>query len=671
MIIQIALPLPIKTFFDYLVPDEMQRDIEIGKRVYVTVGNKKKVGFIIGKKESTDRKLKEIIKVLDESRIVTPELFELAKWMSDYYACSLGESLSAICPKKWSVRKKTVTSFAFQHVKSEPFHMLNNHQKSAVSKINVAIENNNFRSFLLFGVPGSGKTEVYHNAIKKILAQGKEVLYLVPEISLTPQTINWLIKRFEGKAALWHSMLTDRERFIIWQKIRAKEIKILVGPRSAIFAPFENLGLVIIDEEHEDTYKQESKPSYDARFVGYFRAKYNDAVLLLGSATPSIKTWHDYLAGEYELLKLPEKVFKQKIDSSVRVIDMKRELESNNYSIFSRILNKAIQDRLYKREQIVLFLNRRGFSTHVFCRKCGYVVKCPNCDVSMVYHETSEQHLVCHYCGHKAANIKVCPNCKSEHIRFFGTGIQKAEKLIKKSFPTAKLLRLDSDIARDRAKFDQIYESFKRNEYDILLATQIGMKGLDFPNVSLVGIITADTALNLPDFRASERTFSLLMQASGRGGRRYRPAEIILQTYYPNHYAITQLANQKSNLLQNYKDFYANEILWRKKLVYPPFVSLVSITLRGPSDDKVKIESYRVHSYLTDKFARTTKTILGPFQPIITKLHGKYRWNILVKESHTQQPTQDVNHDWLFMLDSIKLPKNVQMTVEIDPVSMI
>ncbi|OMG45092.1 primosomal protein N', partial [Paenibacillus macerans] len=390
------------------------------------------------------------------------------------------------------------------------------------------------RTFLLHGVTGSGKTEVYLQTIEEVLNKGKEAMMLVPEIALTPQMVLRFKRRFGDDVAVLHSGLSKGERYDEWQKIRDGRARVSVGARSSIFAPFKNLGIIIIDEEHESTYKQEDYPRYHARDIAQWRSQFHHCPVVLGSATPSLESYARAEKNVYELLSLPHRVNQQALPH-IDIIDMREELSEGNRSMFSIALRQAIQERLDKKEQIVLFLNRRGYASFMLCRDCGYVPHCPHCDISLTYHKTTDQ-LKCHYCGYQENPPSQCPNCEGDHIRQVGTGTQRVEELLQQEFPHARIIRMDVDTTSRKGAHEKLLNDFEAGKGDILLGTQMIAKGLDYPNITLVGVLNADTMLNLPDFRASERTYQLLTQVSGRAGRHEKEGQVIIQTYNPDHY---------------------------------------------------------------------------------------------------------------------------------------
>ncbi|MCG6795165.1 primosomal protein N' [Geobacillus sp. YHL] len=495
-------------------------------------------------------------------------------------------------------------------------------QEAALAKIAASVRAGEHRTFLLYGVTGSGKTEVYMQAIDEALRQGKEAIVLVPEISLTPQMVERFKSRFGSKVAVLHSGLSVGEKYDEWRKIHRKEVQLVVGARSAVFAPFENLGMIIIDEEHETSYKQEEMPRYHARDVAIYRARRHSCPVVLGSATPSLETFARAAKGVYELLELPERVSRQGLPS-VHVVDMREELRSGNRSMFSRRLLDELRRRLERGEQAVLFLNRRGYSTFVMCRGCGYVIRCPHCDISLTYHRAGER-MKCHYCGHEEPLAPRCPSCGSEHIRFFGTGTQKVEEELTRLLPKARVIRMDVDTTGRKGAHEELLSRFAAKEADILLGTQMIAKGLDFPDVTLVGVLAADTMLHLPDFRAAEKTFQLLTQVSGRAGRHELPGEVIIQTYTPDHYSIELAARH------DYRAFYQREMALRKAHGYPPYYYLTLITAAHEEAPAAAKAAEKIAAYLRKHLSHEA-VVLGPVASPIARLHDRYRYQCMIK----------------------------------------
>lgn len=506
-------------------------------------------------------------------------------------------------------------------------------QKEACERIIEASQNSRPETFLLHGVTGSGKTEVYLQSIEATLAEGKEAIVLVPEIALTPQMVERFKARFGGEVAVLHSALSAGEKYDEWRKIERREAKVVVGARSAIFAPFENLGLIIMDEEHESSYKQEENPRYHARDVAIWRAKRHGCPVVLGSATPSLESFARAKKGRYQMLELEARVNQQALPS-VEVIDMREELRSGNRTMFSTALLEKIKDRLAKKEQIVLMLNRRGYASFVMCRDCGYVAECPNCDISLTYHQASNQ-LKCHYCGHEERMPQHCPSCESPHIRYFGTGTQKVEENLNKLIPEAKIIRMDVDTTRTKGAHEKLLTKFKEKQADILLGTQMIAKGLDFPSITLVGVLNADTMLNLPDFRASERTFQLLTQVSGRAGRSHLTGEVIVQTYNPESYSI-EFAKE-----HDYHGFYEHEMRIRKLGGYPPFYYLTLINVSGENERQVIQIIQEISQFLRSKLSDQS-IVLGPVPSTITRIKNKYRYQSIIKYKSEPELKKDL-----------------------------
>ncbi|AYU55014.1 primosomal protein N' [Staphylococcus debuckii] len=495
-------------------------------------------------------------------------------------------------------------------------------QQEAYDAIKKVIDEEKQETFLLHGVTGSGKTEVYLQTIEAVLQQDKQAMMLVPEIALTPQMVLRFKKRFGDEVAVLHSALSKGERYDEWQKIRDGRARVSVGARSSVFAPFTNLGMIIIDEEHEATYKQEDYPRYHAKDIALWRSEYHQCPLILGSATPSLETYARAEKGVYRLLSLPERVNNQPLPV-INIVDMREELAEGNRSMFSTSLRAAIEERLARNEQIVLFLNQRGYSSFVLCRDCGHVPQCPNCDISLTYHKSSDQ-LKCHYCGYQETPPNKCPNCESEHIRQMGTGTQKVEELLNREFEDAKIIRMDADTTSRKGAHEKFLNDFGEGKGDILLGTQMIAKGLDFPNITLVGVLNADTMLNLPDFRASERTFQLLTQVSGRAGRHEKEGEVIIQTYNPDHYAIQDVQ------LNDYLSFYHKEMKYRQIGKYPPYYFLINFTISHVNMKEVMQAANHVHQillqHLTDR-----ALVLGPSPAALARINREYRFQVLVK----------------------------------------
>jgi len=495
-------------------------------------------------------------------------------------------------------------------------------QQKAITPINEAIIKSEHHVFLLHGVTGSGKTEVYLQAIQHVINKGKEAIVLVPEISLTPQMVKRFKGRFGSNVAVLHSALSNGERYDEWRRIHRKEVQVVVGARSAIFAPFENIGIIIIDEEHETTYKQEDQPRYHARDVAIYRGKNHHCPVVLGSATPTLESYARAQKGVYQLATLSKRT-NEKDMPEVEVIDMRKELHKGNRTMFSIKLKEKIEACIQNDEQIVLMLNRRGYSTFVMCRDCGLVKECPHCDIALTFHKKINQ-LKCHYCGYEEPMPVNCPECNSDLIRYFGTGTQRVEESLAQLIPEARIIRMDVDTTQRKGAHEKLLQQFANKEADILLGTQMIAKGLDFENVTLVGVLTADSMLHLPDFRSSEKTFQLLTQVSGRAGRHELPGEVIVQTYTPDHYSI-ELASK-----YDYNAFYQKEMRMRRTFRYPPYVFLVLITVSHSNKVKVIQTTQQIVQILLKKVQQDT-VILGPTPSPIAKIKDRYRYQCMIK----------------------------------------
>lgn len=544
--------------------------------------------------------------------------------------------------------------------KSIPF-TLTAEQTAALKPIQEKIHHDEHDVFLLYGVTGSGKTEVYLQAIASVIEKGKEAIMLVPEISLTPQTVKRFKERFGEQVAVMHSGLSVGEKYDEWRKIHRKEVKVVVGARSAVFAPFESLGLVIIDEEHESSYKQEETPRYHARDVAIERAKSYGCPVILGSATPTLESFARAKKNVYKLLTLSQRMNKNALPA-VDIVDMREELRTGNRSMFSELLFTKLKDRLEKGEQTVLMLNKRGHSSFVMCRSCGLVINCPNCDISLTYHRFNDI-MKCHYCGFEEGMPSVCPECESEHIRFFGTGTQKVEEELAKILPEARVIRMDVDTTSKKGSHERLLNAFGEGKADILLGTQMIAKGLDFPNITLVGVLSADTMLHLPDFRSSEKTFQLLTQVSGRAGRHQLPGEVVIQTYTPEHYSIELSA------LQDYDAFYEREMYLRRQSHYPPYYYVVLITVSHEDLMKTVSVTEKITNYLGSRLNRDS-VVLGPVASPISRINNRYRYQCLIK--YKREP--DLNQHLRTLLEHYQketAQNHLQISIDLNPQIMM
>jgi primosomal protein N' (replication factor Y) len=740
MIARVALDLVLRKEFDYFIPPQLEGQVLVGSRVKVPFGARLIMGSVTAiLPKSEHSSLKTINKVIGEHAKIPPKVFELARWISEYYCCPLDATLRSVLPEAvrqeepgWKERlvvkfiaepadaqdlskrmleiialireRKTIRmtellrearttgatlrkleeshliSIVSEISERDPYAnetilptqplALNAEQRAALGKITTAMDAVPAApaSFLLHGVTGSGKTEVYLQAIAHALAQGKGAIVLVPEISLTPQTVERFKARFSSGplktlVAVLHSHLSAGERHDEWQKIRQNRARIVIGARSAIFAPVESLGLIIVDEEHEHSYKQEESPRYHARDCAVMRAQLEGAVVVLGSATPSMESFHNARLGKYTILEMPTRVDDQKMPL-VRVVDMRVEARKEKGTpIFSRVLRERILQRLERGEQTILFLNRRGYASSLQCPKCGFVAGCPNCSISLTYHRFN-QRLVCHICGHGEAAPLVCPEpkCRNPAIRYAGVGTERVEETLPKLFPKARIARMDSDALKRKEDYRRILGDFRTGKIDILLGTQMIAKGLHFPNVTLVGIIYADLALHMPDFRAGERTFQLLTQVAGRAGRGEIEGEVVVQAFTPFHPAI-QYARR-----HDYLGFYEQEIEFREQLRYPPFGRIALLTLRGKNEEKVSLCA----DYVKTEMEKTMATagdfvIAGPAPAPLVKAETYFRYQIMIRGK--QMPR--LSRYLAALFETIKMPEDVRLAIDIDPVSLI
>ena len=519
---------------------------------------------------------------------------------------------------------------------------LTEEQEKAYKSVEESINHKQYQQFLLYGVTGSGKTEVYLQLIEKVLEMGKNAIVLVPEISLTPQMLDRFISRFgKEEIAILHSKLSIGERHDEWERIREKKARIVIGARSAIFAPIDNIGIIIIDEEHDSSYKSETNPRYNAKEIAKVLAKENQVPLVLGSATPDMTTFYnatdedEFGNTKIKLLTLTKRANQSSLPK-VEIIDLKQELANGNRSMLSMELYNSIEENLKQKRQTILFLNRRGYSTFIMCRNCGYTVKCPNCNISMTYH-SYERKLKCHYCGHEENIVTICPECHSDKIRYFGTGTQKLEQEIHKQFPEASTIRMDIDTVTKKNSHEVILNTFRNQNIDILIGTQMVVKGHHFPNVTLVGVIAADSSLNIDDYRANERTFQILTQVAGRAGRENLPGKVVIQTYNPDNFSI--ICAQK----QNYDLFYETEIALRRQLKYPPFCDIILIGLNSYQEAEIKRVASKIYQYLEQRLSKEEFKVLRPMPCPIDRIQNRYRWRIIIKGKMTEEANKIFN----------------------------
>ena len=571
--------------------------------------------------------------------------------------------LKVAAEKGWITRyqiEKYRNPYQIDQVQPSTPKKLTAEQAQATNAVDQAIDEKQAATFLLEGVTGSGKTEVYLQIIQHALAQGKSALMLVPEISLTPQIVRQFKARFGDQVALLHSALSDGERYDEWRRIEKGDAQVVVGARSAIFAPIKNLGVIIMDEEHEISYKQEDMPRYHARDVAQWRGLYHHCPVVLGSATPSLESRARAQKGVYQWLRLTKRINGKDLPH-VQLVDMRQAVRCAPTTDISQELATEIQKKLALNEQIVLMLNRRGYSSFLMCRECGEVIKCPNCDISLTYHKDTNS-LKCHYCGHEEPVPQVCPNCHSKAVRYFGTGTQRVEKELTELFPTARILRMDVDTTRRKGAHERILDEFGKHHADILLGTQMIAKGLDFPNVTLVGVLNADTSLGLPDFRASERTFQLLTQVSGRAGRAEKNGNVLIQTYNPDHYAI-QYAQR-----QDYEHFFGKEMQVRHQVGYPPYYYTIQITASARTEADAAQKMFQIRGEIVNYLSQNA-VILGPTPQSIMRINNRYYYQLVIKYKNEPQLENYLQN---LLLTSQKEERNgLQIVIDRDPMNFI
>ena len=630
----------------------------------------KKINFVYleeyAKKESisaTTSKQKKVLEFIKKNQGMTiPEIMKFAEVSR--------ATINSLVKKgyiKIEAEKVDRNPLALKKQEENKKLKLTEEQQQAYSRVECTIEEKRFEEFLLYGVTGSGKTEIYMQLIEKALEEEKTAILLVPEISLTPQMLDRFIGRFgKEKLAVLHSKLSIGERHDEWEKIKEGRAKIVIGARSAIFAPAQNLGIIIIDEEHDSSYKSESSPRYNAKEIAEQICMQNEIPLLLGSATPDINTFYRTINKktnkEITLLKLTKRANNSNLPK-VEIVDLKKELATGNKSMLSQSLYKSMKENLETKKQTILFLNRRGYSTFIMCRECGYVMKCPNCNISLTYH-IFQNNLKCHYCGHEEAPVKTCPSCSSDKIRYFGTGTQKLEEEVKKIFPTASTIRMDVDTVTKKNSHEEILNKFKNENIDILIGTQMVVKGHHFPKVTLVGVIAADSSLNIDDYRANERTFQILTQVAGRAGRENLPGKVIIQTYNPDSFPI-ELSKK-----QDYDLFYKTEINLRKQLNYPPFCDIIVVGFSGESQEETSKLSTFVYNLLKTNLEKHEIKVFMPMPAPIDKIKNKYRWRIIAKGKVSEEATIIINKCMQKVYET-GIGKKTNITVDVNPNNMM
>lgn len=703
--------------FTYHAPSNVEDNLLIGKRVLVPFSNRTVEGFVLGYDAKTnDYEIKDIIKIIDDEPVLNDELINLGIYMSKKYLCPLINCYQSMLPKalkagvkngggikkllyvklndnvvnadvkvkrqleiidflkdnkevlKSSIRSKSSLSKliekgivleyykeTYRKVETEldRKEILLTKEQNLVSKTIKSYLNKQLVT-LLYGVTGSGKTEVYIDVVKEVVKSGKSAIILVPEISLTPQITARFKGVFKDEIAILHSSLSDGERYDEYRKIIRKEVSVVIGARSAIFAPLNNIGIIIIDEEHSESYKQENNPRYSTLDIAVERSKTHECPVILGSATPKIESYARAKKGYYQLLELPSRVNNKPLPK-VSIVDMKKEIRKGN-AIFSDELRNKINDRLIKKEQVMLLLNRRGYANYLTCNNCGFVFKCPNCDITLTYHKTSGM-MRCHYCGYASKKLEVCPACKEKSIKQMGVGTEKLEEKIKEEFPLAKVLRMDADATSKKGSHNKIISSFNTGEYNVLVGTQMISKGLNFPCVTLVGVINADVSLNIPNFRSSEQTFSLLDQVIGRSGRADKEGEAVIQTFNPDHYSIICASNH------DYKSFFNHEMYVRKKLNYPPFCFITLIKISSKDFNYGIGEAKKISNYLRQNLKNTS--VLGPSIASVLKVNNNYNFSVILKYKKEEKL-------YYFLNQIIKIYEGnakIKVSLDFDPIN--
>lgn len=640
MFAEILLPQKVgkdKDTLTYRVPQNLSNTVERGSIVEIELRNRKTRGIVANLHEHEPTyKTKEIIEIAARAPHLKAWQVELLYWISDYYFCPLYKVLKLFFPTAITGKKKLLTWIPQEHsiAPDNQKFTLSEEQQQALS----TIFNTEKQTVLIHGITGSGKTEIYRRITEKTLEKGQQILILVPEITLTPQTFQSFQEEFGNTIAVLHSQLTAKQKEQHWYRIYHGEAKIIIGSRSALFAPFQNLGAIIMDEEHEPSYKQDQAPRYHARDVALKIAQLLKIKVMLGSATPSIETYYEAQKGTYELVEMKNRIQSTEPTAlpQIKIIDLREEIKKKNYSIFSELLQEKIAGKLKSNEQTILFLNRRGAASAVICRECGFIEKCDDCDVAMTYHKQISvedvtlpaQRLICHHCGKIKRVPTVCPNCESTLIRYIGLGTQKIEEAVRDMYKEARVLRADRDTIQKHNSFEILYDSFKNHEADILIGTQMIGKGLHLPQVNLVGVVLADLSLTIPDFRSAERTFQILTQVAGRAGRQGLKGEVIIQTYLPEHYAITATANH------DYVGFVANELKIRKAFNYPPFSRITKLTIVDLKPEKSYQRAKKIFEILNaekkDPELQNAPISITMYPAFIPKLQNKYRWHILL-----------------------------------------
>ncbi len=623
---EIALPLPLRQTFLYRVPVHLDCEVKLGVQVQVPFRGATKRGFVVGRASESAREEVRDLLGLTGAPPISPHMLALARWIAEYYLAPLGEVLAATLPgglegfAKSRGRRSALEDPVVPLPLAERI-VLTAEQRTAIATLEETLARGGFAPFLLHGVTASGKTEVYLRGAAAAREAGRQTLVLVPEVALSGQVVREFRRRFGARVGVLHSYLAVGERRRTWELASRGALDVVVGARSAVFAPLPQLGFIVVDEEHEPAYKQSRQLRYHARDVAVRRAQMLGIPVVMGSATPSLESHANVARGKYARLSLPRRVDRRAMPK-VRVVDLRREAAAG--ALLSRSLREALGQRLERGEQALLYLNRRGHSHYTQCRACGWVPECPHCDISLTLH-VAPRAWRCHYCDHAEPAGAACPKCQAALLRFGGAGTQRAEREIKLAFPQARVARLDTDVARERGRVSELLAAFARGEADILLGTQMIAKGFDFPRVTLVGVLDADVALNLPDFRASERAYQLLVQVSGRAGRGKEPGEVLIQTSTPEHPAIA------AAVLNDESGFIERELKERKEAGYPPATRIAALFFSGKEEAQVEESATRVAEALRSDAALEGVTVLGPAPQMLARLKGQHRWHVLLK----------------------------------------
>lgn len=664
---EVAVELPVKKTFTYSIPEGLSPYVAVGKRLRVPFGKRVVTSYTIGLMDKTPVKdTRAIIDVLDERPIFNEDTLPLYRWMSSYYHAPLGEVLRLTHPPEMNVKdfkgRRKRNPFEDMPPHPSPDYQPTEDQAKAITTIIEGIRGNRFSPFLLYGVTGSGKTLVYLKVVEGVLNLGRKAILLAPEIGLTPWLVRPIYSRLKERVAIFHSGLSASERYHEWKRIMDGKVDVVVGTRSALFVPLNGLGLIIVDEEHDPSYKEETGVRYNARDVALMMGKLFKATVVLGSATPSVETFYNAGRGKITPLYLKKRVEERPLPL-VELVDMR-----GVNKLLSPGLTSILKEGIKRQRQAILFLNRRGFSTSLVCKDCGFVFKCLNCSIPFVLHKR-ERVLRCHYCDLSTPTPDLCPRCKGYRVEQLGSGTERVEEEIRGLFPKVRVARMDRDTTRRKKSRQEILNGVEREEVDILVGTQMVTKGHHFPGVTVVGVVSADTALNIPDFRSSERTFQLITQVAGRAGRGSLPGEVIIQTLNPEHYCL-----QKA-ITHDYIGFFEEELERRRDAFYPPFCRLVNLSLEGNSEKRLHTAVKRLREIALARLGSKPHTpkseikVLGPAPAFLYKLRGRYRWQMLVKG----RDVKSLHHLVGVVVDEFhkRRTSGVTLVVDVDPVTTL